>query len=327
MHVLILGYSTIVQRRVLPALLGIESITHVDIASRSKAGQINLKETKSGEIFTDYWNALNSSKADLVYISTMNSEHSQWAEAALNKNYHVIVDKPAFLNLEISEKLVSMAKIKNLCLAEATVYEYHPQIEKIKSLFNQQNKKAMRINATFSFPPLQENNFRYKKEFGGGALRDLGPYAVSPGRIFFEAEPVDVYCKLHSWSDDKSVDTSFSILTTYSDGRVMIGDFGFNTQYQNWINILSGNLSVYVSRIFTNTPEAICHLKVESGVDSEDVAVAQADCFSLFIKHVANSIQLQQHHHFSDNLLSDARAMAMLRASAQKNIQGLCYGN
>ncbi len=47
-----------------------------------------------------------------------------------------------------------------------------------------ENQIPTHITVDFSFPPLDPENFRYKKDLGGGALNDLGPYAVSAGRVF-----------------------------------------------------------------------------------------------------------------------------------------------
>jgi len=319
MRMLILGYSGIVQRRVLPALMAIDDFVSIDVASRSKAVDIDLPVSKKGDTYADYLHALESSKADIVYISTMNSDHAKWAEEALEKNFHVIVDKPAFLSLDTAEKLVALSKSKNKLLAEATVYEYHPQIEKIRSIFYQHKILPIRINAMFSFPALSADNFRYRKELGGGALLDLGVYAVSLGRIFFDAEPDDIYCKVNSWYEKEGVDTSFSALIVYSNGRSMVGHFGFNTQYQNKVNVLGDGLSIDVDRVFTNSPDAESLLRVSSGMNSSDQTVSSSDCFVGFFTKILQSVKLESFHSFTENLLSDARAMSLLNVSAQNN--------
>ena len=68
MRILILGNSTIAQKRLLPALDAMAGITGVEMASRSAADAR----------FPDYETALAESDAELVYISLVNSKHGHW---------------------------------------------------------------------------------------------------------------------------------------------------------------------------------------------------------------------------------------------------------
>src|SRR2546426_882339 len=128
MDVLILGLSSIAQRRAVPALRQLTSIRRIDMATR-KAAKRDSIEWNDGELFPDYEKALTSSRAELVYVSLVNSEHARWTEAALNSGRHVVVDKPAFLGLDITNRMLDLADRKKACLAEATVWSYHPQIQ------------------------------------------------------------------------------------------------------------------------------------------------------------------------------------------------------
>ena len=88
MKILILGYSNLFKRRILNVLL--KNNIKFCIASKSSV----QKEKKAFSWYRSYSFALNHSKADLVYISLPNAFHYYWAKKALNKNFHVIVDKP-----------------------------------------------------------------------------------------------------------------------------------------------------------------------------------------------------------------------------------------
>ena len=113
MKLLLIGYSKIAQKRVLPALAEI-GITDIDVASRSRAAEVALPEGASGRVFDDYETALAESGADLVYVSTVNSTHAEWTEKALQRGYHVTVDKPAFTNLDDTWRLLDLAQRQDL---------------------------------------------------------------------------------------------------------------------------------------------------------------------------------------------------------------------
>ncbi len=121
MHVLVLGYSGIVKKRVLPALKKIKQIDCIDIASCSQGAYFSSEAAYNGTFFNDYADALTKSKADIVYISLVNSMHAEWAERALLKGCHVIVDKPSFTSLDDAVRLANLARQKSLCL-----FPFHP---------------------------------------------------------------------------------------------------------------------------------------------------------------------------------------------------------
>jgi NDP-hexose-3-ketoreductase len=318
MNILIIGYSAIVKKRILPALKKIESIRRIDIASRSSAPGLLAEAAYNGTVFNDYAAAISKSKADLVYISLVNSSHAEWAEQALLRGYHVIVDKPAYTSIDDAGKLTDLARAKGLCLAEATVYAWHPQIQKARDLFKQAGTHPTRLTIAFSFPPFPENNFRYQKHLGGGALWDLGPYAVSPGRLFFDDEPDEVFCRVCTRNPATGVDTSFSMLATYPHGRSMVGHFDFNTEYRNCINILGPGMSVDIDRFFTPPSDMEIELNVRSKNQTKSIKMAPTDSFAVFLQSVFDAIKQNRYQVFMQNLLSDATVLRRLRKAAQE---------
>src|ERR1700692_1745327 len=121
MRLLILGYSSIAQRRVIPAAAKIEMIEEISIASKSGA-EPNEGWPKRGRFFSDYDTALRESRADVVYVSLPNAMHEHWVMAALGCGKHVLVDKPAMVTREACERGVEEAQRSGRMLAEATVF-------------------------------------------------------------------------------------------------------------------------------------------------------------------------------------------------------------
>ncbi len=142
-------------------------------------------------IFDSYGSALHESRADVVYISLVNSDHAHWAEMALQSGRHVVVDKPAFLSSADATRLIALAKDKKRLLAEANVFPFHPQVERVLEEFEAAKSAPSKITSVFSFPGFQKEDFRYQAGCGGGALNDLGPYAISAGTVFFKEHPAE----------------------------------------------------------------------------------------------------------------------------------------
>src|SRR5450631_3307691 len=108
MRLLILGYSSIAERRVLPAAAKVAAIGEISIVSRSRPQPDGWP--KAGRFFADYETALRESNSDIVYLSLPNAMHERWVMAALAAGKHVIVDKPAMIAREDSERAVNEAR-------------------------------------------------------------------------------------------------------------------------------------------------------------------------------------------------------------------------
>jgi len=265
---------------------------------------------KKIELYDNYQDALDSCKADIVYISTVNSAHFEWAERFLRKGIHVIIDKPATLCLKETEQLLTLAEKHKKMLAEATVYLYHPQFAMIKEIFNQNNTEPMFLNLSFSFPPLDSSNFRYQSALGGGAVYDTGIYAISPGRYFFDAIPESIYCTKNSFSNDLLV--SYSILAKYPDGKSMIGHFGFTTEYINHMNILGDHICVDIDRVYTIPDNIENEVKVKMKNITNSYFAPKSNMFVNFFDEVIKAIAKNDYKEFYNNMLMDSKALQMI---------------
>lgn len=313
MKVLLAGYSRIAERRVLPAMRA-AGASVVGIASRSSSERIarSMPQIKS---FSSYEEAITDLDMDLVYVSTVNSNHALIAELALRRGCHVVVDKPAFLKLDDAIRLVELARSNNCCLAEAVVFSYHPRILSTKQILAKENSPTSAINVVFSFPPLPTSDFRYMRELGGGALWDLGPYAAACCRIFFEASPTDVTTRILSRQND--VDDQFSLLATFSGGRAMIGHFGYRTSYVNRINLIGSQVSITLDRVFSAPPDLATEIVIERHTTEQRMTIEPADSFGCFLSALFRDIKANSFDHFMSDLLWDARTLNAIRKANQ----------
>jgi predicted dehydrogenase len=315
MRFLIVGNSSIVARRALPALLQLPGVQSVDIASRRPLQHSSLPENWNGRIYDDYREAITDSQADVVYVSLINSLHEEWVETALRSGKHVVVDKPAFLSLAAADRLIELADKKGLCLAEAVVFSYHPQFMALQRLLLEHGEST-RLTTTFTFPPLADDNFRNHAKLGGGSLYDLGPYAAAVSRIFFGEFPEEIMCRVVSYHPASNVDTAFSLLACYSGGRSYVGHFGFDTEYQNGLTLIGPEIAVTVARIFTTPPDMQIQLDVSRHNGQSRIPVEAGDSFKLFFAGVIEAVEKHSWSKLADDLRHDAQVLDAMRASA-----------
>jgi dTDP-3,4-didehydro-2,6-dideoxy-alpha-D-glucose 3-reductase len=318
MHILFLGYSNLLKSRIFPILNFIEEFDTVSIAKFRDQEWDSVYNMLHSKIFLydNYEIALDSCKSQIVYISTVNSAHFEWAEKFLKKGFHVIIDKPATTSYKDTKKLLSLARSYKLMLAEATVFLYHPQFSLTRDIFLKNSVEPKLLNLSFSFPPMHPSNFRYNKELGGGAVLDTGVYAISPGRYFFNSIPEQIYCTKNNFSGELL--TSYSLLANYSGGRSLIGHFGFNTEYINRMNILGEHICVDIDRAFTIPDNMENVIKLKMNNLSDDIIVPKSNMFIHFFKNILKSIQENDFTVFYNNILMDARGVQMIIDAVNK---------
>ena len=157
MDVLILGGSRIARRRVIPALQASETVSTIHLASRTKASAVDFSE-KRGHVCDDYARALAELPShSLVYISLANSLHTEWARTCLLSGHHVIIDKPATLSAADAQSLGQLAAERDLLLAEAVVWHYHPQVVTALQKMNEAGGVTA-VAAVFSVPPFDSDD-------------------------------------------------------------------------------------------------------------------------------------------------------------------------
>jgi predicted dehydrogenase len=309
MRLLILGYSSIVERRVLPAAAKVGGIETISIASRSRPKPAGW--AKQGRFFDDYEAALRGSDCNLVYLSLPNAMHERWVTAALAAGKHVVVDKPAMMTSEASERAVEEARRADRLVAEATVFGYHPQFAALTQ-FVAETGPMTQAAAQFIIPPLPIANFRNHAELGGGCLLDMGPYAAATMRILGGDDVSDLTALAGSRHHETGVDMGFSVLARLGNGGTFSGQFSFEGEYQNRLLVVGRSGSVLIERVFT--PPADHPVEWRRRVRNVDdiVTFEPADTFASFLEAVTSAIAGGDHERFHRDLLSDARFREMI---------------
>ncbi len=182
------------------------------------------------------------SDIDCVYISGKNSDHHWQVIAAAKAGKHILCEKPLALNFEQAEEMVRICKENGVLLTINYVYRFHPLVQKTKELIDKNTiGKIISISANFNVNLPPDDNYRFQKEHGGGALRDLGTHMIDLLR-FFGGEITEIKGFVGNVVYKTEVDDSASGLVRFEKNG--FGDFNvsFNAQKQfNRVEILGHN--------------------------------------------------------------------------------------
>ncbi len=202
--------------------LGIAPLKDIEIyaiASRSieKAKEF-ATEHNIPAAYGSYEEMLDAPEVDLVYIATPHSHHFAHAMLALEHGKPVLVEKAFTANAKQAEILIETARSKGLFITEAIWTRYMPLSHKIREIMESGIIGDPRIiTATLCY--MMEHKERIvRPDLCGGALLDLGVYALNFARMYFGTDILKTVSNCHL--GPTGMDMHESISLSYADGRM-----------------------------------------------------------------------------------------------------------
>lgn len=222
----IVGVGRVTRKRFLPALLSTEHAMLKAAASRDIS---RAKALGPQRAYDSYSTLLRDPEVDAVYIATHNGLHRSLVIEALQHGKHVLCEKPLGCSADECNEMLATAAATQRLLMEAFMYRYHPQIGRAQALVREGVIGELRVvEASFRFLLTQADDPRLRRDWGGGALLDVGCYCVNFARLFLGDVPRDV----HAWATIHSVhgiDTSVHTVLVYESGKHATLSCGFES--------------------------------------------------------------------------------------------------
>jgi len=190
----VLSTADIGLNKVIPAMQRSEMSVVAAIASRSTS-QAAAAADRLGipRAYGSYEELLSDQAIEAVYIPLPNHMHLEWAVAAAEAGKHVLCEKPLALTSTDARTMVAACEDAGVRLMEAFMYRQHPLWVEAKRLVDTGAIGELQVvDVVFSYFNDDPGNIRNIPEFGGGALYDIGCYAVNASRMLFGTEPTEV---------------------------------------------------------------------------------------------------------------------------------------
>jgi len=177
--------------RVHPSLKGSGTAVVSAIASRSRdRAERAAKELSISTAYGTYEELLADPGIEAVYIPLPNHLHAEWVRKAADAGKHVLCEKPFGRNADETRKSIEHARSKGVLVMEAFMYRFHPQWRKVRELVAIGEIGDVRaIHTFYAYSNTDAKNIRNILEAGGGAIPDIGCYAVSSARFILGREP------------------------------------------------------------------------------------------------------------------------------------------
>ena len=337
MRIGILSGSDIARRRFIPALIksgvfefsGIGSAddgerravtgTGSEVSPGKRAKTMELCDQYGVKFYDSYHGLLSDEAIDAVYISLPPALHHHWCMEALRAGKHVLVEKPAATTRKDCWEMTALAGEKKLAVVENYGFLYHKQMDTIKHLIRSDEIGSIRlIRAAFGFPRRREDDFRYSRVMGGGALLDCGGYTLRLAMELLGAgmevrdavlmplsgHDVDGHGYITAISGKSQDNGRGDVLAPDEDGEYQEaaymaaaedeGDapegaaaqlsFGMDNQYKCELEIWGSRGTIFTDRIFTAPPELETKVLLTKGLDKKEIISGSDDQFLKIIR-------------------------------------------
>ncbi|MFM0013502.1 Gfo/Idh/MocA family oxidoreductase [Paraburkholderia sediminicola] len=179
-------------------VISVSAVASRDLAKAKKfAADFGIRRA-----YGTYEDLLDDREVDAVYIPLPNHLHSEWTIRAAKAGKHVLCEKPIALNAADAGRMFDAGRTHNVLVAEAYPYMSQPQtLAMCRLLADGAIGRVQSVTATLSVPfctpggvPLYDpGDIRFDASKGGGALGDLGTYAMSVIRLAVGERPSNVH--------------------------------------------------------------------------------------------------------------------------------------
>ena len=159
-------------------------------------------------------------EVDIVYISTPHNTHINYLRKALAAGKHVLCEKSITLNSEELAEAIQLAEENHVKLAEAMTIFHMPIYRKLSEIVESGKLGPLKvIQMNFgSYKEYDMTNRFFNRNLAGGALLDIGVYALSFVRWFMTSQPTEMVSQVKL--APTGVDEQAGILLTNAEGEM-----------------------------------------------------------------------------------------------------------
>lgn len=214
-----------VNERLLPAIVEGGNSQLVAIASRrTGAAAETLKKYAPQQAgvrcYDDMQTLLDDAEVQAIYLPMANSEHAEWALKAIAQGKHVLIEKPMALTVSDIAAIEAAAKKHKVKVMEGFMYRFHPQHARVRELIDSGligDIRYVRTSYSFMMRPARMYRLAQDTSMGGGAMWDIGPYAIHSMRMCFGSEPLAVMAMAKY--AETGADIATSGMLDFGDGK------------------------------------------------------------------------------------------------------------
>ena len=245
-----------------------------------EAYAIGSRQQEKADAFAREWNITKAygsyreliadPDVDLLYIATPHSHHYAVTREAIEAGKPCLVEKTFMANYREAKAILDLARERKVFVAEAIWTRYQPAVDIVRRLIAEGSIGTPRlITATLAYPMMKKERI-FRPDLCGGALLDVGVYAINFVRMFTDAPVASIDgCCVKS---DLGMDLTNSITMVLEDGIIASLQSSAMCVGDNTGVIAGSEANIVIDNI--NNPQSITLMKRDR-VLVEQISVPQ----------------------------------------------------
>lgn len=248
-------------------------------------------DTYGGKLYKGYQTLIESKDIDAIYLPLPPALHFKWAKMALENGKHVFVEKPSTTCLSDTDELIEIASEKNLALHENYMFIFHDQLKAIDDVVASGEVGDVRLyRVSFGFPLRAQNDFRYNKALGGGALLDAGGYTMKYASYLL-GDTAKVISAQVNYMDGFEVEMFGSCTMVNANGLTAQLAFGMDNDYKCEVEIWGSKGTITSNRVLTAPEGFVPSYTIKKNQDIETRHLPADDAFLKSIKRFLSCVK------------------------------------
>ena len=295
----VLGTADIARGATIPGMQQAENCELFAVAGRSlEKAQAFRDAFGFRKAYGSYEELLADPEVEAVYIPLPNDLHCAWSIRALQAGKHVLCEKPLAVSKAQVKEMFAAAEANGVFLMEAFAYLHSPFVQEVKSELEAGTIGDIRyMESAFITGRRPDTDIRLRKETYGGAMYDLGCYAVSMAMWMIGKEPDTV--RASAQFSEKGIDLFTSALLLYDDESVAALDCGMLLPHGRLDRFrIFGTKGTIVSPVEFNQGGDIPYTVTRDGV-SETKTVSVRNNYTLEVEQLGRCVRGLENPHVS----------------------------
>lgn len=172
------------------------------------------------KVYSDYNEMFTDPDVDVIYITTPHNTHIEFMKKAIENKKHILVEKSITLNSDELNEALALAEKNGVIIGEAMTIFHMPIYKKLREILDTGALgKVNLITMNFgSFKEYDMSNRFFNRNLAGGAMLDIGVYALSFIRWFMDSKPDSLLSQVKS--APTGVDEQAGLLLSNKEGQM-----------------------------------------------------------------------------------------------------------
>lgn len=297
----IIGCGSFIQRRILPALSEVDTIKLVCLQKRDveEAKKI-AKKFNVPYAVSSREDLLNNTEVEAVFIGTPNHMHAEDAIACAKALKPTLCEKPLAPTVEEIKRMLEAFRQSSTPFFVGQSLRFKPSVQIAKQMLQKGTLGTLlHLRACFSIP-LPDDNWRQKKEYGGGVLQDMGIHLIDLIRYISEQEVTSIYAATDPWWKPSSLQAEKTVnaICRLSCGGIATFDCSFEQPFHSGFEVIGSKSRLISSNSLRQTfdpIESLCHI--------------QEDDSKLYYPLKASNVYIDELKHFAEAAVGNTNSI------------------